>query len=366
MRVLFAFGGKQKGGAERAITNIANYMIKNNEIHFLGLKKIDNFYEINSNIKYHLMETEDDYSSNFLVRNIRRVKKIKQIINNVNPDIIISFAREQSYRILLLNYFNKRKIIVSVRNDPKHEYTSIFEKIVMRILYRRVNGFVFQTEEARDFFGKKIGDKSVIIPNPINEKYLVEKQILKKEKNIVSVGRLVEQKNHVLLIEAISKIAKKFKDYKVIIYGSGELKEQLQNKINSLKLQKQIILAGEVIDVRENIEDATLFVLPSIYEGMPNSLIEAMAIGLPCISTNCPCGGPRFLIENNINGILVPINDVNRMANEMERLLKDEKLRYNLGENAKKIKKLLNSEKINNMWLDFIKKIVGDTSEQKN
>lgn len=356
MKILFAFGGKQKGGAERAITNIANYMIKDNDVHFLGLKKIDNFYEINSKIKYHLMEKESDYNSNFLVRNIRRVKKINQIIKSVNPDVVISFAREQSYRILLLNYFNKRKIIVSVRNDPRHEYTSIFEKIIMKILYRRVNGFVFQTEEARDFFGKKIKEKSVVIPNPINESYLFEKQILKKEKKIVSVGRLVEQKNHVLLIDAFSMIAKKFKDYKVIIYGSGELKGQLQNKINLLNLQRQIALAGEVMNVRENIEDAALFVLPSIYEGMPNSLIEAMAIGLPCISTDCPCGGPRFLIKNNVNGILVPVNDTKKMANEIERLLNDKELRDKLGENAKKIKKVLDTNKINKMWLDFIKK----------
>lgn len=359
MRVLFVFGGKQKGGAERAITNISSHMIKENEVHFLGLKKIDNFYSISNKIKYHLMERESDYKKNFFIRNINRLTKIRKIIKEVNPDVIISFAREQSYRILLLNYFNKRKIIVSVRNDPKHEYTTFKEKLVMKILYKRVNGFVFQTEEAKKFFDKKVQDKSVIIPNPINEEYLSGNTKVKKEKKIVSVGRLVEQKNHAFLIDSFAKIANAFSDYSLVIYGSGELKENLQKQINSYGLDKRIILAGEVQDVRKNIEDASLFILPSIYEGMPNSLIEAMALGLPVISTDCPCGGPRFLIQNNVNGILVPVNDVNELADEIEKILTDDEFREKIGKNAKNIRKILDSDKINQQWMNFISKTLG-------
>ena len=157
---MFVFGGKQKGGAERVITNLANSMINENEIYFLGLKKIDNFYYTNNKIKYCFVEEEKEYKKNFITRNLSRLKRIKKYINDINPDIIISFAREQSYRILFANYFNKRKIIVSVRNDPKHEYTTIKEKLVMKFLYRRVNGFVFQTEDAKNFFSNSL---SIII-----------------------------------------------------------------------------------------------------------------------------------------------------------------------------------------------------------
>lgn len=358
MKILFVFGGKQKGGAERAITNIANAMIKENDVYFLGLKNINKFYEYSDKIKYYTMEKESEYKKNFLLRNYIRVKRMRKFVKEINPDVVISFAREQSYRLLLLNFFNKRRIIVSVRNDPKHEYVKFSEKITMKILYSRVNGFVFQTEEARDFFSDKIKNKSIIIPNPINELFLSTNKNVKRKKKIVAVGRLVEQKNHDLLIDAFAKISKKYNDYYVEIYGSGELKSVLEEKINKLGLSKKIFLKGEVSNVKECIEDATLFILPSNYEGMPNSLIEAMSLGLPCIATDCPCGGARFLIKNNENGIIVPTNDVEKLSKAMEKMLDNKEFCEKLGMNAKKIREVLDANKINKMWLDFIKSIV--------
>ena len=358
MRILFVFGGKQKGGAERVITNLANNMIKEHEVYFLGLREMDSFYKINDKIRYYFLEDEIDYNKNFLIRNFNRTKKIKKNINEINPDIIISFSREQSYRILFTNLFNKRKIIVSVRNDPKQEYKSFCEKKLMKILYSRADGFVFQTEEARNFFPKAFRDKSIIIPNPINEDYIVPLYDGKRKKNIVTAGRLVEQKNHKLLIEAFSKVSDEFKDYNLIIYGKGDLKEDLVDQIKKLNLKNRVILAGEVDSIKEKIYDASLFVLSSIYEGMPNSLIEAMALGLPCISTDCPCGGPRFLINNGVNGILVPLDDSEAMATKIKEMLKNEEKSSKMGKNASKIVNELHPKTINKNWLEYIQIIV--------
>lgn len=357
MKILFVFGGKQKGGAERVITNLANDMIDEHEVYFLGLKEIDSFYKFDKRIKYYFVENKNLKKENFIIRNIRRTMSLAKKIKTINPDIIISFAREQSYRILFTNYFNKRKIILSVRNDPSHEYTNIIQKIAMRILYVRVNGFVFQTTEAQQFFSKNIQKKSIIIPNPINEKYIVSNRSKNREKIIITAGRLVEQKNHILLLNAFAKIKDDFKDYNLIIYGKGELKEDLEVKIRELGLEKRVILAGEVDDLKDKIRNASLFVLPSLYEGMPNSLIEAMALGIPAISTDCPCGGPRFLIKNNYNGILVPINNPDSMADAMKDLLSNQDKADDIGKNAMKIVDKLNPKKINNMWINYINEI---------
>lgn len=359
MKILFVFGGKQKGGAERVITNLANNMIKKHDVYFLGLKKMNTFYEINDNIKYDFIEQAEDYKSNFFIRNFNRTRRMYNSIRSVSPDIIISFSREQSYRLLLTNFFNKRKIIISVRNDPKEEYKNFFEKCLMKILYLRVNGFVFQTEEARSFFPKSFQEKSVIIPNPINEDYIDSFYEGERKNVIVTAGRLAEQKNHELLIDAFSKISGEFKDYKLIIYGSGSLENDLKEQIKRLKLEKRVILAGEVSCIKDKIINASLFVLSSRYEGMPNALIEAMALGLPCISTDCPCGGPRYLIKNNINGVLVPVGDENKLSFEMKRLLNDKDLCLKLSKNATKVAELLNPNKINKLWIDFIEEILG-------
>ena len=245
MKIMIIFGGKQKGGAERVITNLANGLIKNNKVSFLGVKKIDNLYKYNDNIPYYILDGENDKYHSFIDRNYKRVKKMIKFIKEDNPDIIISFAGEQCYRTLFVNLFNKRKIIVSLRNDPVHEYKSLFTKILMRLVYRRADGFVFQTEDARDYFSNRIRSKSIIIPNPINKQFIGDPYKGKREKIIVNAGRLAPQKNQVLLINAFAEFNKKNKNYKLYIYGEGELEEVLKYRIAELNLQKSIILKGD-------------------------------------------------------------------------------------------------------------------------
>jgi glycosyltransferase involved in cell wall biosynthesis len=148
-----------------------------------------------------------------------------------------------------------------------------------------------------------------IIPNPINPEFNVKPFSGKRRKIITSVGRLSEQKNQHVLIEAFSRIEKDFPDYELVIYGEGNLRETLENQIKTLKLENKVKLPGVKKNIKNEIYDCSLFVLPSLYEGMPNALMEAMALGLPVISTDCPCGGPRFLIHN-YNGLLVKVNNV--------------------------------------------------------
>ena len=359
MKIMFVFGGKQKGGAERVITNLANGLIKNNVVSFLGVKKIDNLYKYNDDISYYILDDDNVKYHSFIDRNYKRVKKMIKYMKEENPDIIVSFAGEQCYRTLFVNLFNKRKIIVSLRNDPIHEYNSFFKKLLMKILYRRANGFVFQTEDARDYFNKKIRDNSIIIPNPINEQFIVDPYKGKREKIIVNAGRLAPQKNQDLLIKAFNEFNKKVKGYKLYIYGEGELEEELRKTIDELKLNDLVILKGNVSNLKDEIYNKALFVLSSDFEGMPNALIEAMALGMPSISTDCPCGGPKYLIKNGKNGLLVPVHDVSKLAGAMEKALSSEKYANGLGIEANKIKNKLDPHKIENMWVDYINKVLN-------
>ena len=161
------------------------------------------------------------------------------------------------------------------------------------------------------------------------------------------------QKNQKMLIEAFSKIHSNYPEYQLVIYGEGKLRHQLQEQIDLLGLQERISLPGSRSDVLEQIKDASLFVLPSDFEGMPNVLIEAMALGLPCISTDCPCGGPRELIQNGVNGILISVGDVEALACEMSKVLDDSEMSALLGKNAVQIREKLNMEKIGKEWLTF-------------
>ena len=179
----------------------------------------------------------------------------------------------------------------------------------------------------------------------------------KRQNIIVSVGRLVEQKNHKFLINTFAKISKKYPDYKLIIYGEGILREELTDLIEKLNLKDKVILYGNASDIEEKIYDVKMFILPSIWEGMPNALMEAMALGLPCIATNCPSGGPEFLIQNDVNGKLIQCDNDKELEEAITKIIEDEEYAKKIGENARKIVERLNPNEINNQWENYIESI---------
>ena len=356
MRILFCIGCMNKGGAERVIANLANYFSNQNEVAIAITIKDTSKYELDKNISFYTLDQEKNVNT-IIIKNIKRINKLNSIINEFKPDIIVSFLPEPSYRVLTLRILKKIPVIVSVRNDPKIEYKSFINKIMMKILYPLADGFVFQTEEEKKYFSKKIQKKSVVIPNPIADEFIVSPFSGEREMTIVNVGRLTKQKNQYNLIKAFYIFQKKHDTYKLFIYGDGELKEELNNLISELGLKEKVFLKGNVDNIKESIYKSNIFVLSSDYEGMPNALMEAMALGIPCISTDSPCGGPKFLIDNEENGLLVPINDVNSLANAMDYLAENKNIATKLGNNANKIGKELKCEKINKKWIDYILKI---------
>ena len=375
MKIVFVSDTMVKGGAERVIANLANYLQKNNEIYILTLYNSNVEYKLNDNIKVIPLDkektniAEEGKSSIF-----NRIKKWKSRINKINelkkeikPDLILSFMPLPSFISLLSNFKVKCKTIISVRNDPSVEFKSFVYKILMKWLFPKTDGIVFQTEDAKNYFSKKIRNKGTIIPNPINEDFIGEKYDGTRQKNIVSVGRLELQKNHELLINAFSNVLKKHNDYNLIIYGEGSLKEKLEEQIKNLNLSDKVHLPGKIDNVKEKIIDAGMFVLSSSYEGMPNALMEAMALGIPVVSTDCPCGGPKFLIKNNINGILVENKNQSELEDAMNKIIEDSNFGNKISKEAHKICDELNPKKINKCWENYIYKIKdGDKSDKQD
>jgi len=217
---------------------------------------------------------------------------------------------------------------------------------------------VFQTSDAKKYYNIIDESKQIILKNPVSSEFDVEPFKGERKKVIVTAGRLSEQKNHELLIEAFSKVKDKFPEYKLVIYGDGPLKDKLQNKIEAVGGENNIILAGRVNQIIDKIHDASLFVLSSNFEGMPNALLEAMSLGLPCISTDCPVGGPREIIVNNENGVLVKLNNADDMANAIDKILSDREFAEKIGNNANKIYNQFSVENVCNKWEAFVIKIM--------
>ena len=193
----------------------------------------------------------------------------------------------------------------------------------------------------------------MVIPNPVSD-MVPDRYEGERRKEIVAVGRLGIEKNHRLLLEAYADFVQTVPNYTLKIYGKGPLKQDLQTYAEELGISKTVFFADFAPDVLERIKDSYMYVLSSDYEGISNSLLEAMAMGLPVISTDCPIGGSKMLIKDHQNGILVPIGNRKALADAMIELAQNEKMAEQFSLEAAKIKEQYSVESIVKMWKNVI------------
>ena len=351
MKVMIAISNSGVGGSQRVAMHLAQWL-ETSSVHsceIVALKPpTGNAYDM-SGFKF------EEINSN------RIIFKLSSIIRARKPDILLSMGVPLCLYTVPACLLTKTKHIISERNDPAHFAGKTIVKIFSRLAMRTANGFVFQTKDAQDYYGGRIAKKSVVIPNPLFNLKNMPAQPFEGDRNktVVSVGRLNKQKNQKMLIEAFAQLSGEFGDYSLTIWGEGPERANLEELIKELNMQDRIFLPGASDNVLEEIYDEGIFVLSSDFEGMPNALMEAMALGLPCISTDCPCGGPKDLIKNGENGILVPVGNVNHLATAMKELISDNKKAREMEKKAIEIRQYYDTNTTCSKWIAFFEKFVN-------
>lgn len=345
------------GGAERQITMLANAMAeRGHEVYFLVLSEFNKKYDISPLVHVKDLTAEEKKSIHPI---LGRYKALLRTYKEIKPDVTIHYNLQSAYMTAAMPKKVYNKSIYSERGDPyDKEYDGLLG-VVRNWCVKRTDGFMFQSEGARDFFGTEVAKRSVVIHNSVSvpvEKYPMPEC---RDNRIVSIGRLHEQKNHALLIDAFTKIADEFPECTLENYGDGQLREILQKKIDKLGLTDRIKLQPARKDVFDAIRTARLFVLSSDYEGMPNALMEAMALGLPCVATDCRPGGARTLVEDGMNGFVVPRMDVDALADKMRYVLSHPDVANTIAHGGRNIAET-HTEKITfDKWEEFIKRIMN-------
>lgn len=357
MKVVIFIGGLSGGGAERVACNLCNALISNgDEVEFLTMSDENAAYPIDKKATRFCLLNESEKKGSLYNSTLRFFRFFKYLIAN-RTDLYIVMLPITIIMLLAFSFLTNAKIIASERADPS-KYSSLTQR-GLKLLCKKADGWVFQTPDALNWYKSHLGNiERVIIPNAINSDFLELSGETDRQKIIISSGRLKTQKRHDLLVSAFSKVADKYRDYNLVILGDGPLRSQLENQIMKLGLKNRVFLPGYVDDVQSQLSSASVFVLASDFEGMPNALIEAMAMGLPCISTDCDGGGARYLIKDGENGLLVPKNDVNALANAMDRILSNVELAQELSRNAERVKEDLHPDKVYSKWLQFIEEVV--------
>ena len=339
MKVIFLTAGMTGGGTERVIAILANYFIeKEYEVEIVMTARDEVEYELNPSI---VISTLGGRTGGSLKKRVERICKLRNIMKNNKEATILSFGTETNCFALLAGFGRKKKLVISERNDPYQR--------LRNMVYRLADKLVFQTEDAAKCFSKRIARKGVVIPNPISD-HLPECYEGERRKEIVAVGRIEPQKNHRLLLDAFAVFSHTHPEYQLCIYGKGELQSDLEKQAKDLGIAEQVKFPGFASDVLQRIRTSAMYVLSSDYEGISNSLLEAMGIGLPVISTDCPIGGSKMLIESGINGILVPMNDVKSLAEAMCRVADEKTFAENIACQAKHVREKYSVTSICKEW----------------
>lgn len=294
-----------------------------------------------------------------LIKTLRRSEKLAVYMALHQNSVYIPFGISYYEQTYGASAYLDSKIIYAERNAPEVEFPNNYaEKKRLISIASKANAAVLQTESGLEFFEGCLKN-AVVIHNPVKSD-LPEAYHGERRKVIVNFCRIAEQKNLPLMIKAFVRFREVFPDYTLEIYGNTvekneeELKNKLKIYISSLNADEFIKILPPRADIHSVVRDCAMFVSSSDFEGLSNSMIEAMAIGLPCVCTDCLGGGAREMIRNGENGLLVPINDVNALADAMIRMIRDKKLAEKCSENALKIREELSAETIAKEWLKLL------------
>lgn len=340
-------GSMGRGGAERVISLISDYFSKKGWevwICLLLFNKVD--YKLNNNI--HIIDLSG--------KNQSRIKRlpgwifgIHRLVKEIKPNVILSFAARINIIVQIATLGLNQCIIASERNDPYMDGRSKLIDYLTKLLYPHLNAIIFQTKKAANYFIHLNLNNAYIVPNPINIECLNRSPI---KHRIVSVGRLTVQKNQELLIKAFKQILNNFPDSELYIYGEGELREYLESLVQKMGLISKVYMPGNVSNIHELMAKADLFVLSSNYEGLSNALLEALMMGIPCVSTNV--AGADEYIKSGENGIIIPIGDVEKLISAVNYIFSHEDKAKKMGKKSIEMSQIFSQEIIINQWYEII------------
>jgi GalNAc-alpha-(1->4)-GalNAc-alpha-(1->3)-diNAcBac-PP-undecaprenol alpha-1,4-N-acetyl-D-galactosaminyltransferase len=341
MKIVFLVSSLGAGGAERVATTLCNVWSESYQSvtlisTFSG--GADSFYPLGKNVEIIHLATEAPRHPFGGKRYINRLLKLTNIINDRRPDLVISFLPNVNIANIICAATNRTPCIICERSDPLAQPIGFFWRMACKLLYRFADSVCVQTRAATTRIKTAYsGLKNVqSIPNPLPEDLLNwrAKYIQPKTKILLSIGRLADEKQVHLIIDAFHQLSPSHTDWQLHIYGDGPKKAALVAQVAALKLDHKVFILGKTTEPWRVMADADAFVMTSLYEGFPNALLEAMAVGLPCVATDCP-SGPAEMTGGGSDALLVQPGDTDGLKNALDRLMSDPTLRQTLGERGR-------------------------------
>ena len=368
-KILLLIPALNAGGAERVIVNLANSWSKNNDVTIMVFNNGNCFYQLSNKVKVIKMNIAPLKGKIFRIFSIpfvelKRYFSIYKEIKRSNYNFILSFCFTTNIMASIVSKFQKDKeIFISERNDPT-KYSK-FISFFINSCYKWPKCIICKNDMVKEYFIKhKFNNNLIILPNPVNFDDIPKKRPDEIKKEIVTVGRLIPQKNQKLLIDAFKEISDEFPEYILKIYGIGPLEKKLKEQIKINNLENKVFLMGTRKKIMYEVSKSSIFVLPSDFEGFPNVLIEAMGTGMPVISSDFKTGIAKELIKNENCGYLFEVNNKNELADCMRKLLNREDELLQIGNNNIKIAQIYEANYVSNNWILAINDVINSKKEK--
>lgn len=336
------------GGGEKVLLFLSeNFHKKGHEIFvFTGDKNI-----LQANFPYNYVFYNDDIHP---TSKLQKIKIVTRKMKECKLDYMILFYPQDF--VFLPSLFTHTPIIASIRVSYNTNAQNLVKKFQQLWWLTASRGVVFQTQRVLECAPKFIQRKSLVISNALMIDNSEELSHTSKIHKISAVGRLVDEKGCLQLLDAFAKGAH-LHDYQLVYYGTGPLENVLKEKIKAYCLENRVVLAGFSHNPEADMANSEIFVLNSKWEGMPNALVEAMSIGLACISTRFDTGASEYLIEDGKNGLLIDFGNIDQLSDSILKLIQDDELRRSFQKNAAHTRTLLDKQAIITKWLDYMNEI---------
>lgn len=367
MKIVLIIGTLRSGGAERILSAMANHWsVMGHEVTLMTHDAcVRDSYTLDPNINRTGLDLTGPTQSplHTLGQRLRKITLPRSIIRTLGPDVVISFTYMTNCETVMALTATGIPIIISERNNPVAQRIPIFWRIMRMLLYPRSWAVVMQTEKAAGWARRYVGkDRVHVIPNfvepPVAHPGPCPIELPCTRYLVSAAGRLTHQKGFDLLIEAFARAARGRSDWGLVILGEGEDRGRLHDLVSRLSIQDRVILPGRIGTIEPVLRRSDIFVLSSRYEGFPNVLLEAMAMGLPVISTDCPYG-PSDIIRHGHDGMLVPNQDTQALAAALGALMDDDEERRRLASRSASVLDRFGKESVMHMWDRLIESSAG-------
>ena len=337
------------GGAERVALALSSFFLEEGHPFTIVLTKDKSVhYEIPQGVSL-----VDDFASPS-VKPLQQIAYIRRLMKAKPAAVFMSFLPYQNMYTLLASIGLPNKVIISVRNDPRFDFPgNSFLPHVRNALYRKADAIVFQTETQAQLLPSKLKANGTVILNPLSES-VPEPYDGERRKVIATSGRLEEQKNHEMTIRAFARFHSLHPDYRLEIFGEGSLDVRLRELAAEEGVADAVSFEGFSPNVLDCIRTSAVFVMSSRFEGLSNSMLESLCMGVPTICTRCMGGGAEAVIDDGANGILVDIDDVEAEANAMAHLVDNSEYAKAIGLRARELRQQLSLETIGDKWLSLL------------